>query len=68
MHHHLRASSKLDGYERFLDHAVNADGDLIEEAMMMGELEPINLNQVMNDSNYLAAMEIELKEIEKKKT
>lgn len=36
-------STRLTGYERFPYQAVDADGDLIEETMMMTEAEPINL-------------------------
>lgn len=61
-------STRLARYERSLDQAVDADGDLIEEAMMMAEAEPINLDQVMNDSNWLATMQEKLWEIEKNKT
>ena len=35
---------------------------------MMVEVEPINLDQAMNDSNWLATMKEELKIIEKNKT
>ena len=48
--------TRLTGYERFLDQAIRANGDPIEEVMMMAESEPINLDQAMNDSNWLAAM------------
>ena len=48
-------SIRLAGYERFPDQAVDTDGDLIEEAMMIAEAEPINLDQAMNDSNWLVA-------------
>ena len=61
-------STRLSGYERFPDQAVDADGDLIEEAMMMAEAEPIDLDQAMSDSNWCEAMKEELKAIEKNKT
>lgn len=58
----------LARYERFPDQAVDGDGDLIEEAMMMDEAQPINLDQAMNNSNWLAAMKEKLWSIEKNKT
>lgn len=60
-------STRLVGCERFLDQVVDVDGDLIEEAMMMDEAEPINLDLVMNHLNWLAAMKEELMSIEKNK-
>lgn len=36
--------------------AADADGNLIEEDMMMDEAKPINLDQAMNDSNWLTSM------------
>lgn len=56
------------GHERFLDQAVDADGDLIVEVMMMVEAKPINLDQTMNDLNWLVTMKKELRAIEKNKT
>lgn len=61
-------STRIVVYQIFLDHAVYEDGDLIEEAMMMAEAEPINLDQVMNNSNWLPAMKEKLRSIEKNKT
>lgn len=58
----------MAGYERLPDQVVDTDGDLIEEVMMMDEAEPMNLDQVMNDSNWLAAMKEELTAIDKNKT
>lgn len=46
----------------------HANGDFIEEVRMMDESELINLDKAMNDSNWLAAMQEELREIEKNKT
>lgn len=59
---------RLAEHERFPNQAVDADGNLIEEVMMVTESEPINFNQAINDSNWLAAMQEELMEIEKNKT
>lgn len=64
----ITESTRLSRHERFLDQAVGADCDLIEEAMMMSKAEPINLNKAMHDSNWLATMKEELIEIEKNKT
>lgn len=50
-------SKRLSGYEGFLDKLVDADGGLIEEAMMMVDAKPINLDQAINDSNWLVATE-----------
>ena len=61
-------SRRLAGYEKFLDQEIDADGDLIEEVMMMDEAEPIKLDQAMNDSNQCATMKEELREIQKNKT
>ncbi|CAI8595325.1 unnamed protein product [Vicia faba] len=61
-------STRLAGYERFPDQAIDADGDLIEEAMMMAEAEPIDLNEAMSNSNWCEAMKEELRGIEKNKT
>lgn len=49
-------SIRLVIYERFVDQVIDADGDFIEEVMMMVESKPIDLDQAMNDSNCLAAM------------
>lgn len=49
-------STRLARYERFPNQEVDADGDLIEEVLMMVESEPIDLDQAMNDFNWLAAM------------
>ncbi|GAU51473.1 hypothetical protein TSUD_95880 [Trifolium subterraneum] len=59
--------ARINDYERFLDHAVGQDGELLEEAML-AEFEPINLNQAMNYSNWLEAMKEEIHAIEKNKT
>lgn len=61
-------STRLTGFKRFSDQAVDADGDLIEESMMMDEAEPINLDQTMKNSNWLEAMKEELRSIDKNKT
>ena len=61
-------STRLTGFERFSDQAVDADGDLIEESMMIVEADPVNLDQAMNDFSWLATMKEELREIEKNKT
>lgn len=61
-------STRLAGYERFLYPTVDVDDPLIEEAMMMSKEEPINLDQAMNDSNWLAYMKERLRLIEKNKT
>lgn len=44
-------------YEIFPDQAIDGDGDLIEETMMMAEVEPIMFDQAMNDSNWFASMQ-----------
>ena len=62
------ALTRLVGHVRFIDQAIDADGDLIEKVMMMAEAEPINLDQAMNDSNWLASMKEEIRTIEKNKT
>lgn len=49
-------STRLAGYERFPDQAVNTNGDLIEKSMMMTEAKSISLYQAMNDLNWLAFM------------
>ncbi|GAU22886.1 hypothetical protein TSUD_376970 [Trifolium subterraneum] len=60
-------SVRLNDYERFPDHAIGQDGELLEEAMLT-ESEPINLDQAMKDSNWLEAMKEEMNAIEKNKT
>ncbi|XP_050889990.1 uncharacterized mitochondrial protein AtMg00820-like [Lathyrus oleraceus] len=60
-------SVRLIDYEGFPDQAIDAECDLIEEAMMV-ESEPINLNQLMDDSNWLATMQEDLRAIERNKT
>lgn len=38
-------SIRLVGYDRFPDQAVDVDGDLIEEVMIMVESEPVDLDK-----------------------
>lgn len=52
----ITESTRLAGQKRFPYQVVDADGDLIEEVMMMVELEPTDLDQAMNDLNWLASM------------
>ncbi|GAU25658.1 hypothetical protein TSUD_265850 [Trifolium subterraneum] len=59
-------SVRLNDYERFPDHAIRQDGELLEEAML-AESEPINLDQAMKDSNWLEAMKEEMNAIEMNK-
>ena len=61
-------STRLIGYERFPDQAIDADGDLIEEAMMMAEAEPIDLDEALSNSNWCEAIKEELRAIEKNNT
>lgn len=51
----ITQSIMLDGYEMFLDHVIIKDNDLILDSMI-AELEPFNLNQTLNDSNWIIAM------------
>lgn len=60
--------TRLARYKRLPYQIIDADGDLIEEVMMMAESDPINLDQAMNASNWLAAMKEEIRPIEKNKT
>jgi hypothetical protein len=59
--------SKIDGYDVFPDQAITKYGDLIYETMI-AESKPINLDQALNYSNWLATMKEELKAIEKNRT
>ena len=61
-------STRLIGYERFLDQAIDADGDLIEEAMMMAEAELIDLSEALSNSNWCEVMKEEHRAIEKNNT
>lgn len=45
--------SKIDGYDVFPDQAITKYGDLIYETMI-AESKPINLDQALNYSNWLA--------------
>lgn len=60
-------SIRLTSYESFKDQAIDAYGDLIE-GMMMADSEPINLDQAMNDYNWLVAIQEELIEVQRNKT
>ncbi|GAU44417.1 hypothetical protein TSUD_100640 [Trifolium subterraneum] len=60
-------SVRLDGYDVFPDQAITEAGELVNEAMI-AELEPVTLDQALNDSNWKAAMVEELKSIEKNNT
>lgn len=57
-------SVRLNEYDVFPDQAITEDGELINEAMI-AELEPVTLEQALNDSKWKAAMKEELKSIEK---
>ena len=61
-------STRLAGYERYSDQAIDVDGDLIEKAMMMSKVEPINLDEAMSNSNWCESMKEELRAIEKNTT
>lgn len=50
-------SIRLIGYERFPYQTIDVDGDFIEEVMMMDESKQIDLDQAMNDSNWLTTMQ-----------
>ena len=60
-------SVRLNEYELFPDQAITEDGELINE-VMIAELEPVTLEQALNDSKWKAAMQEELKSIEKNNT
>ncbi|KAK2365584.1 putative mitochondrial protein [Trifolium repens] len=60
-------SVRLNEYDVFPDQAITEDGELINEAMI-AELEPVTLEQALNDSKWKAAMKEELKSIEKNNT
>lgn len=59
-------SVRLTDSERFPDQAIDVKADLIEETMIT-KSKPIDLTQVMNYSNWLEAMQKELKYIERNK-
>lgn len=44
-------STRITEYERFQDQEIDVDGKLIEEAMIMNESEPVELDQDINDLN-----------------
>lgn len=50
-------SKRILGYERFSNQTIDADGEFIEEMVIMVESEPINLDQDMINSNWLASMQ-----------
>lgn len=58
-------STRLDGYDIFLDQEIDVDGYFIEKRKVMDKSEPIDLDQDMDNSNWLAVIQEKLGTIDK---
>lgn len=59
--------SRLQDCEMISDSAVNSEGELIHFALLV-ETEPVSFEEAIQDPKWIAAMEEELKAIEKNET